>query len=133
MNRIELDELVSETYGVEGDHPWDKYPEYTVYRHQSSWKWFALVMGIDRKKLGLTGEGAIDVVNLKCDSRMTGSMRKEPGVYPAYHMNKANWLSVALDGSAADGTVKLLLDMSFELTAPKLFGRRKARKKEETD
>lgn len=133
MNRIELDKLISELYSVEGDHPWDNHPEYTVYRHQKSRKWFALVMNIDRKKLGLTGEGGIEVVNLKCDPRMTGSMRKEPGVYPAYHMNKANWLSVALDGSAADETVGLLLDMSFELTEPKLFGKRKARKKEETD
>ena len=127
MNRTELDKLISELYSVEGDHPWDKYPEYTVYRHQKSRKWFALVMKVDRKKLGLEGEGAIEVVNLKCDPRMTGSMRKEPGVCPAYHMNKANWLSVALDGSAADETVKLLLDMSFELTAPR-FRRRKAKK-----
>ena len=34
-------------------------------------------------------------------------------------MNKTHWLSVALDGSADTEAVKLLLEMSYDLTAPK--------------
>ena len=43
-------------------------------------------------------------------------MREEPGMFPAYHMNKAHWLTIALDGSAEEGKIKFLLDMSYELT-----------------
>ena len=35
-------------------------------------------------------------------------------------MNKANWISVLLDGSVSDEKVKMLIDMSFRLTAPKI-------------
>ena len=42
------------------------------------------------------------------------------GYFPAYHMNKTSWITVALDGSVPDDEVKLLLDMSFEATAPKM-------------
>ena len=68
------------------------------------------------EKLGLPGDGIFSVVNVKCDPRLIGSFRGEPGIFPAYHMNKAHWLTIALDGSAEEGKIKFLLDMSYELT-----------------
>ena len=29
-------------------------------------------------------------------------LRREPGFYPAYHMNKETWITAALDGSTAE-------------------------------
>lgn len=120
MNRGELEEWIAGTYGADGDHPWAKYPEHTVFRHRSSRKWFALVLTIPRGKLGLAGGGTVEIVNVKCDPVMTGSLRMTPGIYPAYHMNKDSWVTIALDGSVEDEMIKMLLDMSFELTAPKV-------------
>ena len=68
------------------------------------------------EKLGLPGDGILSVVNVKCDPRLIGSFREEPGIFPAYHMNKAHWLTIALDGSVDEGKLKFLLDMSYELT-----------------
>jgi len=31
-------------------------------------------------------------------------------------MNKAHWITVALDGGASDETIKMLLDMSYAAT-----------------
>ncbi len=45
-------------------------------------------MDVPKNKLGLAGSDVIDVVNLKCDPILIGSLRKEPGIFPAYHMNK---------------------------------------------
>jgi predicted DNA-binding protein (MmcQ/YjbR family) len=73
-------------------------------------------MDIPRSRLGLRGESTIDIVNLKCDPVLTGSLRMEKGIFPAYHMNKDKWISVALDGSVDDEQIKMLLDMSYELT-----------------
>lgn len=118
MNRDALTAHILNTYAVEPDRPWAKYPEYLVFRHGGNRKWFALLMNIPRKALGLPGEGGLDVVNVKCSPLLTGSFREAPGVYPAYHMNKAGWLSVSLEG-AEDQTLRLLLDMSYDLTAPR--------------
>ena len=51
---------------------------------------------------------------------MIGSLRLEQGFFPAYHMNKDKWISVALDGSVDDEQLMFLLDMSFELTDVKI-------------
>lgn len=116
MNRAELEAYISETYCAEGEHPWVSNPTNTVFRHTGSKKWFALVMDIPRKNLGLTGEGEISVVNLKCDTRLIGSFRIEQGIFPGWHMNKTHWLSVALDGTVEDEKIRFLVDMSCELT-----------------
>lgn len=120
MNREELMTYISEIYHADGDFPWANLPGYAVFRHLDNQKWFALIADVPKKKLGLQEDGMLDILNVKCDSIMIGSFRAEPGIYPAYHMNKASWLSVALDGSADDEKIKLLLDISYQLTAKKV-------------
>lgn len=118
MDREALKAYIDETLAGETDHPWARYPDYVVFRHTGNRKWFALLMCIPREKLGLPGGGLLDVLNVKCDPLLTGSFREMPGVYPAYHMNKGSWLSVSLE-EAGDETLKLLLNMSYDLTAPR--------------
>lgn len=124
MRRNELEAFIMETYNAEADYPWRKSPNHAVFRHCSNRKWFALIMDVPKNKLGLQGEGLLDVVNLKCDPILIGSLREEPGFFPAYHMSKDNWITVALDGSASDDKIKMLLDMSYQATAPKVRRRK---------
>ena len=116
MNRSQLESYLADTYSTQGEHLFAQYPSFLVFRHNGSRKWFAVIMDIPRKNLGLPGEGEISVVNLKCDTRLIGSFREEPGIFPGWHMNKAHWLSVALDGTVEDEKIKFLVDMSYELT-----------------
>lgn len=125
MNKTELQKYIAEAYSTAPDFPWENTPEAAVYRHENNRKWFALVMTIPKTRLGIRSDGMVDIVNLKCDPLLVGSLRSEPGVFPAYHMNKDKWISVALDGSADDEQIKMLLDMSFELTAIKIKRRHK--------
>ena len=116
MNRQELSVYLADTYSSDGEHLFAKHPSFLVFRHNGNRKWFAVIMDIPRKNLGLTGEGEISVVNLKCDPRLIGTFREEPGIFPGWHMNKVHWLSVALDGTVEDEKIKFLVDMSYELT-----------------
>lgn len=90
MNRKGLEQLIFDTYSVEPDYPWMDTPESAVFRHAANRKWFALVTTVPKSKLGLPGQQPVDIVNLKCDPILIGSLRAEPGFYPAYHMNKEN-------------------------------------------
>lgn len=119
MTRTELEAYILDTYHAEDDSPWAEYPQHRVFRHPANKKWFALAMTVTWDKLGLDGEGLIDAVNLKCDPLLVDAMRREPGFFPAYHMNKAHWITAALDGSADDEKLKFILDMSYDLTKPK--------------
>ena len=77
-------------------------------------------MDIPRNRIGLRGMDIIDVVNLKCDPLLLGSVRAESGIFPAYHMNKENWVTAALDGTTSDEVIKMLIDVSYELTVAKI-------------
>lgn len=125
MRRRELQRYIAETYQVDPEFLWQKHPHYMVFRHCGNQKWFAVVMDVPKKKLGLPGEETLDLLDVKCDPAMIGAFRSEAGVYPAYHMSKASWVSLALDDSVSDETVKLLLDISFELTAQKAKRKKK--------
>lgn len=120
MNRKELEKYISETYNSDPEYLWEKNPDIAAFRHISNRKWFALFMDIPRSKLGMQSDDIISVVNLKCDPLMTGSLCMEKRIYPAYHMNKTYWISAVLDGTVSDETLKMLLDMSFDATMPKV-------------
>jgi len=119
LNKEQLIKYITEKYNTDKEYPWIKYPNYVVFRHQENRKWFALIMDIPQNKLGLAGNEIIDVLNVKCDPIIISSLREESGVYPAYHMNKASWITIALDGSVDNEKIKWLIDMSFELTSIK--------------
>ena len=117
MNREQLEKILCETYAANMDWPWIKYPNYEVFRHSNNKKWFALIMDVSKNKLGLAGDEILDIVNFKCDPALIGSLRMENGFFPAYHMNKDSWITVALDGTVDDERIKALADMSYELTS----------------
>ena len=52
------------------------------------------------------------------------SNRKWFALCPAYHMNKDKWISAVIS-DADEELLKTVLDMSFELTAPKIKRKRK--------
>ena len=119
MTHKEFEELVLDTYNVRADFPFDDDFLTGVFRHENG-KWFALAMNISERKIGRDGDGKIDVVNLKCAPEVIESLVGiEAGLYPAYHMNKTHWLSVALSECDAN-TVSWLLKISYDLTKSKI-------------
>lgn len=119
MNRTELEKLIFKEYKVKPDFPWYSAPTYAVFRHKENKKWFAVIMDIPKNRMGLENDEIISIVNFKCDPILVGSLILEEGFFKAYHMNKTNWITAALDGSADDEKIKFLLDYSFDVTKKK--------------
>ena len=120
MNQIirELFDYSLETYGVEPDHPFSD-EDIPVLRHRDNKKWFAIFMNVNRSVLHIGGEGRVDIMNIKCDPILSGSLRLNDGYLPAYHMNHEQWLTILLDGTVPTEDIFPLLDLSFELTMKK--------------
>ena len=118
MTRAELFAHIADTYSVVPDYPFEEDFVTAVFRHAGSRKWFAIAMRIPRGKLEPAGEGLIDVVNLKVSPEMIPSLVQERGIFPAYHMSKTHWVTVALDAGAgaSDEMLAFLADVSFTLT-----------------
>ncbi|WP_018652899.1 MmcQ/YjbR family DNA-binding protein [Actinobacillus capsulatus] len=104
-------------YGTEPEFLWKKHPTYAVLRHPDNRKWYAILMEVARSVFGLAGEQTVPVMNVKCHPNLLNSFLTQPGFFPAYHMNKANWLGILLDGSVDKETIVFLLNGSFDLTA----------------
>lgn len=119
MNREIIYEYAEKTYQTLPEYLWTKHPKDAVLRHKQNQKWYTVIMNVPKKKFGLDGSDEIDVMNIKCDPDMIGSLRMTKGFFPAYHMNKENWISVALDGSVEEELLFHLLDISYEQTAGK--------------
>ena len=111
-------------YSTAPDYPFEDDFETAVLRHTDNRKWFAIVMQVSRRKLGLDTDEIVDVVNLKLPTEMFGSFGAADGVYPAYHMNKLHWISVLLPDAPND-VVQFLLNASFEATKSKIKQRKR--------
>lgn len=114
-----LTEYLQNSFGAEAEHLWAQYPDYAVFRHPLSQKWFALFVNIPGSRLGFADEQPVDVLDVKCNPIMVGSLLGEKGYFPAYHMNKKTWISVLLDDSVPDEEIALLLEMGYDSVAPK--------------
>ncbi len=117
--RKRLFQYIEDFYGTEPEYLWAKYPTYAVFRHSASRKWFAPGMYLSRDKPGLSGGGCVDILNVKCDSVLIGSLLAEAGFFPAYHMNKNTWISVLLDETVPEERSFPLLQWRGAGVAPK--------------
>ena len=111
---------IKKKYKVSPEYPWVKYDDNAVFRHSDNKKWFALVMGVEKDKLGLSEFGYVDVINLKIDDMVFRDILvQQEGILPGYHMNKEHWITVLLDGTVEEDKVYDLIDASFLATASK--------------
>ena len=124
MTRDHFFQLIQTSLGVEPEYLWAANPNYAVLRHPGSKKWFAAILDLSPAKLGLPGEGLGDVVKLLCGPALAGSLLSQDGFYPAYHMNKTNWVSTLLSGPLSDGELMDLLVLCYDAVAPKRKPRR---------
>lgn len=108
---------VQEKYGNQLEYLWEKSPDTAVLRHEDNQKWYAVVMRIPWDKLEKGREGLVEAVNLKHDQ--VADLLSKKGIYPAFHMNKRYWLSLALDDSLQDEEVIELIERSWNLTVKK--------------
>ena len=104
-------------YGTEPEYLWKTSPLYAVLRHVENRKWYGVLMNVPRERLGLPGKADVDILNVKCDPVLGGSLRLQAGFLPGYHMKKDSWISILLDGTVDLDMIFSLLDMSFRETS----------------
>ena len=108
---------IQEKYGNQLEYLWEKSPDTAVLRHEGNKKWYAVLMKISWDKLEKGREGLVEAVNLKHDQVV--DLLSQKGIYPAFHMNKRYWISVALDDTLSDEEVLELIEKSWNLTTKK--------------
>jgi len=60
-------------------------------------------------------------INLKCDPDEAVMLRDIfPSIIPGYHMNKATWNTIILDGKIPQGEIERMMDNSYMLVVSKM-------------
>ncbi|MBQ9032498.1 MAG: MmcQ/YjbR family DNA-binding protein [Parasporobacterium sp.] len=118
MDRQTVYDYIRKKYKTEPEYLWRKFPGYAAFRHADNNKWFALSADVVGEKVGVPDQEMVEVVNLKVDDPFFRDMIiQEPGIMPAYHMNKLHWITVLLDGTVPEERVFDLIGMSYMATA----------------
>ena len=110
----EIFEYVQKQYGTVPEYLWSKSPDSAVLCHKNG-KWYAVIMRVEKSKLGLDVDGTVDVLDVKCDPEMTGMIIQTYEFLPGYHMNKQHWITILLDGSVSEAKTLDFLYMSYDL------------------
>lgn len=114
MDREEIFEYVKKQYGTIPEYLWSSSPDSAVLRHHNG-KWYAVIMNVERSKLGLDGDDTVEIIDVKCDPEMTGMIIQTYGFLQGYHMNKQHWITILLDGIVGESKILDFLDMSYDL------------------
>lgn len=93
LTKKELIDHINETYNLSPEYIFKKFPDYCVFRHQKSKKWFGVLMSVPEEKIydGASDHRIINILDLKVDPELGGILRGKEGYFPAYHMNKELW------------------------------------------
>ena len=114
-NAKKILQYASEQYGDEPEYLWEQYPEYAVLRRKDSRKWYALLMNIPCKRLGIDCDGMVEVVDLRFDVDELPNKIDNARYFAGYHMNKKHWITILLDGSVPLEEILGYVDESYAL------------------
>ena len=116
-NRIE--KKIKDCYNDEPEFAWESYPGFGIFRNPRNEKWYGLIMNIDQSKVDPNYSGEIEIINVKLDSEKIQDLLKKDGFYPAYHMNKKNWITISLDDTVSDELIMECINESHRYTEEK--------------
>ncbi len=102
-------------FSVEPEFLWDKSPDSAAFRRQDNRKWFAVMMTVERSKIGLDGHGSVEIIDLKGKPQDIAGRLGDRRFLKAYHMNKTHWFTVCLNGSLPDDELFALIAESYRL------------------
>lgn len=111
----EIVAYVKNKYGDELEFLWEKSPKNAVVRRKSSNKWYAVILTIPKRKIGLESDEFIEVINLHNIPKEIEKLIDYKRYFPAYHMNKKHWCTICLDGTIELKEIYKKIDISYEL------------------
>ena len=111
----EIIHYVKNKYGDELEFLWKKSPKNAVVRRKSTKKWYAAILTISKRKIGLNSYELVEIINLHNSQEEIEKLIDNKKYFPAYHMNKKHWCTICLDGTVELKEIYKLIDISYEL------------------
>jgi len=108
-------QFIKQQYDIDFEYLWTKFPRNAIARRQDNQKWFAALLTVERSKIGLSGEGIIEILDLKMRPEDKERFIDNLHYLPGYHMNKNHWFTMCLDGRVSDEAIFSKIVASYQL------------------
>lgn len=107
------------TYGGGLEFLWEKFDENAVLRRQDNGKWYAALLTVSKRKLGLDTDEKAEIIDLRANPEFIERTADNVRFFRGYHMNKKHWITVCLDGTVPIDEIIRMLDISYDLAKKK--------------
>jgi len=108
-------QFIKQQYDIDLEYLWAKFPRNAIARRKDNHKWFAALLTVEKSKLGFSGEGIVEVLDLKMRPEDKEQLIDNINYLPGYHMNKKHWFTVCLDGRVSDTDLFRKIAESYHL------------------
>lgn len=108
-------QYVEQTYKDKLEFLWPKSPQNAIFRRADNRKWYAAVLTVQKNKIGLSGEDAVEVIDLRTPTAEIERLVDGRRYFGGYHMNKKHWITICLDNSVPVDEICRRIDESYHL------------------
>lgn len=106
---------VQEKYCDKLEFLWPKFSQNAVLRRKDSQKWYAALLILSKRKLGLDSDEKVSVIDLRGKPEDIEKLIDYKRYFPGYHMNKKHWITICLDASVPVEEIYKRIDVSYLL------------------
>lgn len=108
-------EYVGKKYGDAPEYLWEKFPSYAVFRRNDNKKWYAVLLTVSLRKLGLNSDEIVEIIDLRGEPIKVQELLDGNTYFKGWHMNKKYWYTIVLDGTVSIDEICKKIDDSYVL------------------
>lgn len=113
---LEIIKYIKEKYNDDLEYLWEKFSNNAVWRNKKNNKWYGILLVIPENKLGINSDEIVEIIDLRYQKESIKEKIDNVKIFPGYHMNKNNWITIKLDESVDIKEIFKLIDNSYVLS-----------------
>ncbi len=108
-------QYVNGKYGDQLEFLWQKFTNNAVLRRHDNDKWYALLIGLPKNKLGIKGDEMVEIIDVRIQPEVITQLIDNKQFFAGYHMNKKHWMTICLDSGVPTQNIINYIDNSYNL------------------
>lgn len=116
---IEIISYIKEKYNDDLEFLWEKFDDNAIWRNKKNNKWYGVLLTISENKIGINSNKIVEIIDLRYQKESIDMIIDNKKVFPGYHMNKKNWITIKLDDTISILEIYKLIDNSYEISLNK--------------
>ena len=115
----EIIKYIKEKYNDDLEFLWKKFDDNAVWRNKKNNKWYGALLIVASNKIGVNSDEIVEIIDLRYQKEEIKKVIDNVKIFPGYHMNKDNWITIKLDESVEIEKIFKLIDNSYNISLTK--------------